>query len=87
MGLCMKTTVELDDELLRRSKQRALEEGSSLKSLIEEGLRQLLRRRERGGRSRSGRARIKLPLSSQGGGLQPGVDLNDSADLEDRLNR
>ena len=83
MGLCMKTTVELDDDLLRRSKERALREGTSLKALIEEGLRQLLLRRRRGNRRRS---EVKLPVCSQGGGLQPGVDLNDSADLEDRMN-
>lgn len=87
MGLCIKTTVELDDELLRRSKERALQEGTSLKALIEEGLRHLLRRRHGAGRSGRGQARTKLPLCSQGGGLHPGIDLNDSADLEDRMNR
>jgi hypothetical protein len=43
----MKTTIELPDELLARSRKLARREGTTLKSLIEEGLRLALRARER----------------------------------------
>lgn len=40
----MKTTVELPDELLQAAQRRAREEGTTLKSLMEEGLRLALAR-------------------------------------------
>lgn len=43
----MKTTVELDERLVRRAKERAAQERSSLRSLIEEALVRLLEERER----------------------------------------
>lgn len=43
----MKTTVELPDDLLERSKAIARRENSTLKALIEEGLRLALRERMR----------------------------------------
>ena len=35
----MKTTVEIDDELLKAAKRAAIDEGVTLRQLIEEGLR------------------------------------------------
>jgi hypothetical protein len=43
----MKTTIELPDDLLERSKAVARRENSTLKALIEEGLRLALRERTR----------------------------------------
>lgn len=43
----MKTTVEIDDELFRQAKVRAAQEGTSLRSVVEEALRALLAERER----------------------------------------
>ena len=43
----MKTTIELPDDLLERSKAVARRENSTLKALIEEGLRMALRSRTR----------------------------------------
>jgi hypothetical protein len=43
----MKTTIELPDDLLERSKAVARRENSTLKALIEEGLRMALRARGR----------------------------------------
>ena len=43
----MKTTVELPDDLLERSKAVARRENSTLKALIEEGLRLALQARRR----------------------------------------
>ncbi|MGH3908817.1 MAG: type II toxin-antitoxin system VapB family antitoxin [Pseudonocardiaceae bacterium] len=38
----MKTTIEIDDELFRRAKVRAAEQGSSLRSVVEDALRRAL---------------------------------------------
>lgn len=43
----MKTTIDLPDDLLERSKAVARRENSTLKALIEEGLRLALRSRSR----------------------------------------
>ena len=40
--LCMRTTVELPDDLLKRAKREALERGSTLKHLIIKGLEEVL---------------------------------------------
>lgn len=38
----MKTTVEIQDDLLRRAKQRARDTGRTLRSVMEDGLRRAL---------------------------------------------
>lgn len=38
----MKTTVEIDDELLKAAKRAAVDEGTTLRSIIEDGLRNRL---------------------------------------------
>ncbi len=43
----MKTTIELPDDLLKRTRALARREGATLKALIEEGLQLALRARER----------------------------------------
>ncbi len=83
MGLCVKTTVEIEDHLLKRSKTHALNEGVSLRALIEEGLRQVLARQGDQVKTRGGKR--TLPVCSQGGGVRAGVNLNDSSELEDRM--
>jgi plasmid stability protein len=42
MVICVKTTLNLDDRLLRRAKARAAEQGVTLTSLIEDALRTAL---------------------------------------------
>jgi len=78
----MRTTVRLSEELLRKAKKKAAEKGQTLTSLIEEGLRIVLADSGRHQR----RAHLQLPTSSASGGTLPGVDLNRSSDLEDRMN-
>ena len=41
----MKTTIEINDELFRRSRKAAQREGSTLRALVEEGLRLALQSR------------------------------------------
>lgn len=75
----MRTTLRVDDELLRRAKSHAAGQGRSLTSVFEEALRRLLAESER----HAERARVELPVSAASGGVLPGVDLDDSAALLD----
>ena len=76
----MRTTVRLDPALLREVKQLAAREGRTLTSLIDESLRNLLLAKRR--RARAEKFTI-YPF--KGDGLMPGVDLNDSAALQDLM--
>lgn len=78
----MRTTVRLRDDLLKRAKKRAAEEGRTLTSIIEEGVTIVL-----SSPVEAGRERIELPVSSASGGTLPGVDLNRSSDLEEIMNQ
>jgi hypothetical protein len=78
----MRTTVRLPDELLRRAKRKAAEDDRTLTSLIEEGLNLVL---ARGRRRRPQRERVEVPVLPGTGGLLPGIELNHSAALLDRL--
>ena len=64
----MKTTLNLNDDLVAQAKAAATKECISLTKMIEEGLVLRLRRR----RSRSARKLADLPVSSKRGGLRPG---------------
>jgi hypothetical protein len=74
----MRTTVRINDDLLKRAKKRAADEGRTLTSLIEDGLALILSERKG-----SPRKRVQLPASKASGGVLPGVDLNRSCDLEE----
>ena len=74
-----RTTVRLPGDLLRRAKRKAAEEGRTLTSLIEDGLRQVLLDNRKAAASR----RIVLPVSKAAGGLMPGVDISNSAALQE----
>lgn len=77
----MRTTVRLDEALLERARAEASRRGVTLTSLIEQGLRLVLRRPLK----RSERTIVSLPECRAGGGTLPGVDLNDSASVLDRM--
>lgn len=66
----MKTTLDIDDELLIKAKAASARERKSLTALIEEGLRLRLRRRSIGV---SGQRR-PLPVYRGRGGLAKGID-------------
>jgi len=58
----MKTTVDIADDLLKRSQQLAKREGSTLRAVLEEGLRLVLKDR----RAPSARA-FRFPTFGKGG--------------------
>jgi hypothetical protein len=66
----MKTTLDIDDELLVKAKEFSARERKSLTALIEEGLRLRLRRSPSRGRSRP----AALVIHRGAGGLVAGVD-------------
>jgi hypothetical protein len=76
----MRTTVRLDEQLLEQARKEAARRGTTLTSLIEDGLRLALRRPLQS----SERQPVSLPESRAGGGTHPRVDLDDSAALLDR---
>ena len=72
----MRTTIRLDDDLLVEVKQIAAHSDKTLTSVIEDALREMRARQ----RKTEERTLVRLTTVS-GGGLQPGVDLDDSAAL------
>ncbi len=80
MLLCMRTTVQIKDPLFREAKKLAVETGRSLSQVIEDALIESLNRQ----RQPLARKAVRL-TTFKGKGLQPGVDLDDTAALLDRL--
>ncbi len=78
MLFCMRTTLRLDDTLLRDAKRFAIETRRTLTAVIEDALREALARRTR----RAPASPAPLPTYGRGG-LRPGVDLDDTGALRD----
>lgn len=78
MLFCMRTTLNVDDTLMQEVKVLARRSGKTLTAVVEDALRERLARRAVPVR----RAKLKLH-TVDGHGLQPGVDLDDSAGLRD----
>jgi plasmid stability protein len=74
----MRTTIRLDDALLRRAKAQAAASGRSLNDFISDAVRTALAARP------IRPASVELP-SFRGRGVQAGVDLDDNAALLDRM--
>jgi post-segregation antitoxin (ccd killing protein) len=77
----MRTTIRIEDDLFRQVRQLAVRTGRTLTSTIQDALRQSIAVSRRSNR----KAPLKLTTFG-GGGLRPGVDLDDTASLEDRMN-
>jgi hypothetical protein len=76
----MRTTLTIDDALLAEYKRVAADTHRTLSYVIQDALRETLVRR----REAAGRRPVRLPVIG-GGGLQPGVDLDDNARLLELL--
>lgn len=79
--MATKTTIEIDDELFVAAKRHAVNHRTTLRTLVERGLRAELR----GARSATPTARIKWVTVD--GGLPKGIDVADRAAMLDRLTR
>jgi hypothetical protein len=80
MLICMRTTLQLDDQLVVQAKITAARTGRTLSQVIEDALRQAL-----APRAESTRQRVSVPTSP--GRPLPGVNLDDNADLLDLMDR
>jgi hypothetical protein len=78
MGCCMKTTVEIQDELLIEAKKHAAERRTTVRALIESGLRH-----ELGAPAKTKRPSIRWVTVA--GGLPKGMDVADRAKMIERL--
>jgi hypothetical protein len=76
----MRTTVRLDEHLLRQAKQHAAASGMTLTAVLEQALRESLARRA----ATDPIEPVRLK-TFRGGGVRPGVDLDDSASLLDLM--
>jgi hypothetical protein len=74
----MRTTISIEDGLLRAARQRGLERDMTLGGVIEDALRRTLDPPRVGAG-----ARVPLPVSKRRGGTRPGVDVADGARLRD----
>lgn len=72
----MRTTINIDDQLLMYAKLQATQQGCTLKQIIEDALREFF--------SRHGMDRDPVKLETvSGAGLKPGVNLDDGRSLND----
>lgn len=81
MLLCMRTTVDINDELFRAAKAYAAQHNLTLRKLLEQALRDAL------DDTRTSRSRATPPPlpSFAGNGARHGIDLTDNAALLDAM--
>ena len=75
----MKTTLDLDDELIKAVKKEAAESGRTMTEIIEQSLRETLVHP----RASTKPYRMRLPTAK--GRLLPGVDINDRKAMYDLM--
>jgi hypothetical protein len=77
----MRTTINLDEQLLAQAKLLAHQTGKTFSAIVDEALRERLARRTV---SAKGEETFRLHTFT-GKGMQPGVDLDNSAALRDLM--
>ena len=75
----MRTTLDLDDTLMRKAKRRAADEGTTLTTVIEGALRQYLAPARPSGKA------FRLKLLTKKGRPVPGVNVADRDHLYERM--
>jgi hypothetical protein len=78
-----RTTIRLDQELLKEAKHTATASGRTLTQVIEDALRESFARKRSASQKRE---RITLP-TFKGNGIRPGLDLYDSASLTEFMDK
>lgn len=81
MLLCVRTTIDIDDDLFREVKRYAVENDRTMRAVIEEALRSDLARKKRRGNA----PKVQEVITFKGRGTKPGVDLDSTADLLDLM--
>lgn len=76
----MKTTIDLPDDLMIEVKRTAAERRTTIRDLVERGLR-----RELAADAPARRGRPRIRWITVDGGLPPGLDVSDRAALQDFL--
>ena len=74
-----RTTVRLPEELLDRARRKATAEGRTLTALIEDGLRLVVADTRR----KTAPKRVLPRVSKATGGTLPGIDISDSAAIQE----
>ena len=74
----MRTSVDLNDRLLRDAKRRAADDGTTLKAVFERALRQYLA-------GAKPKEPFKFEWTTEKGELLPGIDINSRASLYEVL--
>jgi len=77
----MRTTLSIDDNLLKAAKRRARELGLTLGRFVEAALRRELARSPRSD------GRPEIPVFAEGTGLRPGIDATSTRSLLEALDR
>ncbi len=72
MLFCMRTTLNLEDQLMKDVKAKAAEEGRTLTAVVEDALRDYLRRGDE-----TASTSFRLRLVTAAGEARDGVDLDD----------
>lgn len=73
----MRTTLKINDTLLKEAKKRSIERNCSLGEIVDEALRLSLMTQ-----NKSGATAIVRPLKTfAGSGIQPGIDLSNNASV------
>jgi hypothetical protein len=80
--MASKTTIEIADDLLLAAKRHAVEHRTTLRTLVERGLRAELRQD-----ARRRPKPAKIAWVTVDGGLPPEVDVRDRAAMVERLRR
>ncbi len=78
MLLCMRTTLDISDELFRRAKRRAATEGATFREVVETALTFYLSKGSR-------KAPYRLRWRTESGRMLPGVQLEDRDALFDLM--
>ncbi|MGI8926611.1 MAG: type II toxin-antitoxin system VapB family antitoxin [Tepidiformaceae bacterium] len=79
----MRTTIDLEDGLLRDARMAALESGRTLSAIVSDALREALARRDTACDDGWELPRFRPGAGQEG--LLPGIDINDNAGLRDLL--
>jgi hypothetical protein len=80
MFCCMRTTININDELLSEAKKQAAKTNRTLTTVIEDALRLALQTQ----RPKTTGRTVRIPTSGSGG-LLPGVNLDDTSAVLDRM--